>query len=223
MFTGGFAMKRMGVLSLACAAAFSVAACNHTSTNGNETAATGAVGTSGAVETAVQSSDRDFVNHMLADGTAEIELGKLASTHAASADVKRFGEMMVQDHTSAGNDLKKIASTWNVEPNPSLDDKHRDLMDRLSKLNGADFDKAYIDAMIDDHQDAVGDLESRVDSEASLTDRLTNKDSANAKPVPERSDNAPKADLNAWSANALPVVQHHLDEAKMLQDKLDQH
>jgi putative membrane protein len=215
-------MKRMGLTSVMCAVALTVA-CNgraRTDNNTNTTNEPAAVGTAGAAETKVHDSDRDFVNHMLSDGTAEVELGKLAATHAASPDVKRFGQMMVSDHTKAGDDLKKIATTWNVVPSPKLDDKHQDLMNKLSKLHGKDFDREYISAMVDDHQDAVGDLKSRVDSEASLKDRLTNKDSANANVVPEKSDNAPKADLNAWSANALPVVQHHLDEAKRIKDHL---
>jgi len=217
-------MKRMGLTSVVCAVALTVACNGRTRTDNanNANTDTAAVGTSGAAaaETKVHDTDRDFVNHMLMDGTAEVELGKLAATHAASPDVKRFGQMMVSDHTKAGDDLKKIASTWNVVPNPTLDDKHQDLMNKLSKLKGKDFDREYISAMVDDHQDAVGDLKSRVDSEAGLKDRLANRDSANANVVPEKSDNAPKADLNAWSANALPVVQHHLDEAKRIKDHL---
>lgn len=212
-------MKRMGMGAIVCAAALAVA-CG----NGNGRVDKGdVVGTTGeaAVDRSVHDSDRDFINQMLGGGTAEVDLGKLAVTHAASADVKRFGQMMVQDHTKAGDELKKIAATWKVEPMPKVADKHQDLMNRLAKLKGAEFDREYMKAMVDDHEEDVDELQSRVDSEASLKDRITNKDSANARPVPERSNNAPKADVNAWAANALPVVRHHLDEAKMIKDKLD--
>ena len=48
-------------------------------------------------------------------------------------------------------------------------------MDKLSKLNGTEFDKEYMSAMVDDHGDAVRDLRSRVDENRSVTDRLTGK------------------------------------------------
>lgn len=215
-------MKRMGVLSLACAAALTVA-CNGPARTDDDRNGPAAVGTAGEADrTAIHDSEKDFINHQLSDGTAEIELGKLASERAARADVKRFAQMMVQDHTSAGMELKEIAAKYNVQPVAQVDEKHKDLMDRLSKLRGADFDREYIDAMVDDHENAVDMLEGRVDSNASLTDRITNKDSANAQQVvPEASDNAPTAAVNAWAAKTLPTVRHHLDEAKTLDDKLD--
>jgi len=75
--------------------------------------------------------------------------------------------------------------------------------------------------MVDDHQDAVDSLEGRVDSTASLKDKITDKESANAQAVPEKTDNAVAASVNEWAAKTLPVVRHHLDEAKTINDKLD--
>jgi len=219
-FKGGH-MKRMGILSIACAAALTVA-CNGNNARSDNRNEPAAIGTAGEADrTAVHDGEKDFINHQLADGTAEVELGKMASQRAVNPDVKRFAQMMVQDHTKAGDELKAVATKYGVQPMPKTDDKHQDLMDKLSKLRGADFDREYIKAMVDDHENAVDSLESRVDSTAGVKDRLTNKDSANAKTVPEPSDNAPKAAVNQWAANALPTVRHHLDEAKMLNDKLD--
>jgi putative membrane protein len=205
---------------IVCAVALA-AACNSNARtdNRNEPAAIGTAGE--ADHTAVHDSEKDFINHQLADGSAEVELGKMASERAANPDVKRFAQMMVQDHTSAGNELKAVASKYGIQPAPALDDKHQDLMNRLSKLRGAEFDREYISAMVDDHENAVDSLESRVDSTASLKDRATNKDSANSQVVPEQTDNAPAAAVNAWAAKVLPTVQHHLSEAKTLDDKLD--
>jgi putative membrane protein len=217
-------MKRMGLPAMICALALA-AACN---TNGRTTTTTdnanepAAVGTAGdADRTAVQDSDKDFVNKMLADGNAEVELGQLAAERAANADVKRFGQMMVTDHSKAGDELKAIATQNGIQAAPALEDKHQDLMKRLSSLRGAEFDREYIDAMVDAHQDAVDSLQSRVDSTASLKDRITNSDSANAQVTPEETDNAPKAAVNEWAAKTLPAVQHHLDEAKRLDDAID--
>jgi putative membrane protein len=213
-------MKRMGVLSLACAAAFAMACNGNARTdNRNEPAAVGTAGE--ADRTAVHDSDKDFVNHMLSDGMAEVELGKMASQRAVNPDVKRFGQMMVDDHSKAGDELKAIAGQYGVQPAPAIDDRHQDLMNKLSKLRGSQFDREYIDAMVDGHEKVVDSLQGRVDSTAPLKDRIANKDQADKQVVPEKSDNAPKASINAWAANALPVVRHHLDEAKRLDDLLD--
>lgn len=222
-------MKRMGLASIACAAALTVA-CN-TNARGTDTRTDNqraeqnapAVATTGnADERVVHDSDRDFINHQLADGTAEVELARLASTHAASPDVKRFATMMVQDHTKAGNELKQVASQYNVTTTPTIDEKHQDVMNRLSKLNGASFDREYIKAMIDDHENAVDSLESRVDSSASLKEKITHpREAKEAPPVAEPSDNAIKASVNAWAASTLPTIRRHLDEAKSIHDRLE--
>ena len=103
-------MKRMGVLAMACAAALTVA-CNSNARTDNRTD-TEVVGTAGEAErNAVQDSDKDFVNQQLSGGMAEVELGRMASQRAVHPDVKRFGQMMVEDHTKAGNELKEIAAT----------------------------------------------------------------------------------------------------------------
>ena len=103
-------MKRMGILSLACAAAFAMA-CNGPARTDNRTDSA-AVGTAGEAERAVHDSDKDFVNNMLSDGMAEVELGKMARERAVNPEVKRFGQMMVDDHSKAGDELKKIAGGY---------------------------------------------------------------------------------------------------------------
>jgi putative membrane protein len=134
---------------------------------------------------------------------------------------------MVDDHTKAGNELATIASRYNVPVPTELDDKHRDLRDKLAKLQGADFDREYIDAMVDDHNEDLDKLGSRVDKKtledykAQVADRASGKTvKADVKAVailPERSDNAATMSLNEWASTAYPVVQAHLDTAKTLQ------
>ena len=48
-----------------------------------------------------------WVQDIAMHNMAEIELGKLASEKAANAQVKQYGQMMVRDHTTAGNELKQ--------------------------------------------------------------------------------------------------------------------
>jgi putative membrane protein len=217
-------MKRLGALSIALLTVVTMSACNSNATdNRTSDANQPAVGTSGVDGNAVSVGDRNFVQDLWANGDAEVQLGKLAAERGASADVKRFGEMMVQDHSKAGEQLKQIAAQYNIQPDPKKADAHRDAMDTLAKLRGGEFDREFINRMIDDHQNAVNDLQGRVDYKGSTTDRITKGTAGsdrNTNVKPEKADNHLEAQLNEWAATALPTVQHHLDEARMIKDKL---
>jgi putative membrane protein len=213
-------MKFRGLLALACAGAL-MAGCNNNRTS-NTAAENREAGTTGTAGTNISTSDRNFVSDQLSDGMAEVELARLAKDHAANAEVKQFAQTMIDDHTKAGDQLKQIASQYSIAPESKIDDKHQDLVDKLSKLNGADFDKQYMDAMVDDHQNAVSDLRSRVDENRSLSDRITGKNPENPAAVtPEKSNNNVDAAINEWAANTLPTIETHLDRAKQIQDSLD--
>jgi putative membrane protein len=217
-------MKRLGVLSIALATAVTLA-CNSRPSgdtvagNGADRQAVGTAGIAGSND--ISAADRTFIQDMMNDGDAEVQLGKLASERAASADVKRVARMMVEDHTKAGGELKQIAATYNIPAEPAkADDAHHDLMDKLAKLNGAAFDREYMNAMVDGHQDVVDRLESHVDSNAGLKDRVTGAPAKDTNVSPEKADSHVEASINQWSAATLPVVRHHLDEAKTIQDSL---
>ena len=213
-------MKVNGLFALVCAVAL-MAGCNSSNRTSN-TIANREAGTTGTAGAAVSNSDKNFVNDALSDGMAEVELAKVAKDHALSPEVKQFAQLMIDDHTKAGDQLKQIASTNAIPQEAKLDDKHTNLMDKLSKLNGTDFDKEYMSAMVDDHEDAVRDLRSRVDENRSATDRLTGKNPENPAAVkPEKSDNAVTIRINEWAANNLPTVEQHLDRAKQIKDDLD--
>ena len=223
-------MKPFGFLSFVCAAALTVACAGDTR---NDTATTvddtSTVGTSG--EASISGGDRDFVTEMLQDGTAEVQLGTMASERGSSAAVKQFGQQMVQDHTKAGEQLKQIASRYGIQPDTTaLSDDHRDLMDRLSKLQGAEFDREYINAMVDGHEDVLDKLESRVDEDRNIgttgqsgtSARTGTSESEPSTSIrPESSDNQIEASLNSWAADTLPVVQKHLEQAKSIDQTLE--
>ena len=209
-------MKAKGLLALVCAVALT-AACNN-----NRTANSREAGTTGTAGAGISNSDKNFVSDQLSDGMAEVELAKVARDHAANADVKQFAQMMIDDHTKAGDQLKQIATSNAIPLDTKIDDKHQNLMDKLSKLNGADFDKEYMSATVDDHQDAVSDLRSRVDENRSASDRVTGRNPENPAAVrPEQSDNRVTMSINEWAANTLPTVERHLDRAKVIKDSVD--
>jgi putative membrane protein len=181
------------MLGLSLAA--SIAACNNNGANdANHTAARD---TGAAVGTAGANADRDWIQDQLEDGQAEIQLAQLASERATNPQVKEFAQMMIKDHQAAGNALKQAASAANVQVNPPMepDNDHKDLQEDLSKLSGMDFDKKYIDTMVDEHQEAVNELEKKTDAD--------------------------NMQVRQWASNTLPTVRQHLERAKQIQESLN--
>lgn len=199
-------MKNMARLAVVCAAVLALA-CDTTPRTETAADTDATIGTTGVSE-----GHREFVEESLAAGMAEVELARLAQQRAASSEVKQFADMMIRDHTKAGDELKQIANRHSIEAPAQLEQEHRELMERLSDLRGEEFDRAYMDAMVDSHQDVVAHLRSRAD-----VDRYGDNKGAVA---PEQSDNPVEASLNQWAANALPTTRHHLDEARRLDNML---
>ena len=221
-------MRRFGLLSLVFAAALAVG-CNQTprqDTSANPPAGGSAVGTAGTNN--VTAGDRDFVHDVALANMAEIDLAQLALQQSTNADVKKFAQMMIDDHTKAGDQLKSIASQHNIEVPTQIDDKHQDLHNKLAEKKGLDFDKEYASQMVDGHQDFVDKLESRIDKKT--VDEWKSKTTGSAggeatKPevqgqaatvLPEKSDNPITAAINQWAADTYPTAQAHLTAAKSL-------
>lgn len=81
----------------------------------------------------------------------EIKLGQVAQTNASLPSVKKFGAYMVKSHTAINASLTKLAAAEKISIPTTLDTKHQAVLNKLSKLKGAAFDKAYIPAMVDGH------------------------------------------------------------------------
>jgi putative membrane protein len=97
-------------------------------------------------------ADKHFVHEALMGGMAEVQLGQIASQKAAGQDVKQFGQKMVEDHTKTGDQMKGVASQIGVPAPAALSPEDQALKTRLEGLSGAQFDRAYIRAMVKDHQ-----------------------------------------------------------------------
>lgn len=181
-------MKRIGLLPIAFAAMLAVA-CGGDTARDNE----GAVGTAG-----VDPGDKKFVEELFAGNMAEVELGKLGTDRASNSEVKRFSQMVVRDHTQAIEQLKQMTA-GHVDPPAQLPEDARDTIDRLSKLRGNEFDREYIDVMVEKHEDTVDKLENRVDNGRA-----------------EKDDDHLGARANQFAAKVLPTVRRHLEEAKRI-------
>lgn len=98
-------------------------------------------------------ADKAFVQKAAEGGLAEVKLGQLAAEKASDAEVKQFGQKMVDDHTNLNNQMKPIAEKLGVTVPESLAPKEQALYDRLNGLSGEQFDKAYVQAMVKDHHE----------------------------------------------------------------------
>jgi putative membrane protein len=133
--------------------------------------------------------DAGFVTKAAQGGMAEVNLGTMAAQKAASADVKTFGNTMVTDHSKANDELKQLAASKGVTLPADVGKENQDVADKLGKLTGAAFDKAYMKDMVEDHEKDVKDFE-------------------------KASKSAKDPDLKAWAAKTLPTLQGHLKMAK---------
>jgi putative membrane protein len=187
-------MKRTGLLAVAFAAVFTVACGGANSGTRDE------VGTAGE---GVSNDVQRFVHDAGIAGTAEVELGRLASERATNPRVKEFAQMMVRDHTAASNELKMAVAPYRVEVPAQMDDKHRDLAEKLRGMQGMEFDREYMSAMVDGHEDVKDMLEPRSDEQ------------------PDQDEPAETA-VNAWAKKTLPAVDHHLAMAREIRQQLDE-
>jgi putative membrane protein len=153
-------------------------------------------------------NDRAFVEKIGQANFAEARLGQLAAERAANAQVKRFASRMVNDHQKANNELKSIASKMAVQLPADLDAKHRELYDRLSKLKGAEFDREYMKAMVDGHQEVLSELERQADDSAGRSVG-TSGDASQA-----------HASVTGYAKKMVPDVREHLEQAKQINGKL---
>ena len=157
------------------------------------------VGMALAVATAsgasAQSGDQAFVTKLAGVAMGEVELGMLAKDKASSRDVKGFAQRMIDDHGKAGEELKAIAQRKHFTWPSGLAPDAVALKDKLSKLNGAAFDRAYIDAMVNGHREVLGIVKAQAQSGAD-------------------------AEVKAWATKASSSVQAHLTHAQDVQREL---
>ncbi len=160
--------------------------------------------------------DRAFALEAADGGMAEVALGKLATEKASDPDVKQFGQRMVDDHSKANDQLKSIAGQLNYTLPGDMSHKHKTLVDKLSKLNGPAFDKAYMDQMVDDHlhdvaafhKEATGGQNEALKNFAAQTEPTLREHLKSAKEVSGKVGNAAKkGSVKKTSGNRSEAIQ----------------
>ena len=154
------------------------------------------LGVASAQGAAQPAGDQDFVSRAALLNMAAIQIGHMATKQAQRTDVKEFAQSTIEDHLKAQKQLADAASGAGVRWPTKLDDKYRQIEQRLAKLGNDQFDREYMKAMIDRDRDVEKMLAAR-GSSSGETDSLAAK-------------------VNQWAAATLPEVRAHLKEAEQV-------
>ena len=139
----------------------------------------------------LSSSSMTFLQRAGQDGQAEVEMGQLIVQNAQNPALKQMGNRLIADHTLANQQLQALADQKGVTVSTQLEPQDQRALDRLSSLNGTDFDRAAEQQLISDHQRDI-----QMYQNAAIT--------------------AQDPDIKAFAQNNVPVLQQHLDMAWQL-------
>jgi len=140
-------------------------------------------------------ADEEFAKKAAQGGMAEVKLGQLAEEKASNDTVKKFAKRMVEDHGKANDELKEAAMKESITLPTDMDSKDEATYERLSKLSGEAFDKAYARDMVKDHQQDIAEFRKEANS--------GRKDS-----------------IKSFAAQTLPTLQDHLKEARQMEQSV---
>lgn len=141
--------------------------------------------------TRLNKADSLFVVKAATGGMEEVQGGQAAQQNAQNERVRSFGQMMVNDHTQANNELMGLASAKGLTIPGDLPAARQKMVDQMKNMKGSSFDKHYIGMMVTDHKKNVADFE-------------------------RASNTASDPDLKAWATKTLPVLRMHLDSAQAI-------
>jgi len=143
----------------------------------------------------VNEADREFVSRAATGGTAEVELGRVATQRAVRPSVRSFAERMVADHGRANAELAALARRKGLDVPTALEPSQQAMRDRLSGLSGPDFDRAYMSEIVRDHTEDIALFERAAEISSD-------------------------PDLKAWATRSLPMLRDHLALARQVNSEV---
>ena len=94
----------------------------------------------------------EFLAQALQDSLAEVELCEMALQKTANDEVKKFAQRMIDEHSQMGREIEQLAGRKNLSLPTDVSDEDRSVMDRLSTLDGPDFDRQFIEHNVKEHE-----------------------------------------------------------------------
>jgi putative membrane protein len=135
--------------------------------------------------------DKKFLKEAAKGNTAEVELGKLALQNSSNDNVKAFAKRLVDDHTKCAEQLKQVASKENMEVPTEAEAKTQSKLDKLGKLSGQSFDKAFLKDAVKEHKSDIRMFQSEAQGGTNPA-------------------------IKQFASQTLPTLQQHLELAKNL-------
>ena len=145
--------------------------------------------------TQISDDDRDFMMKAGHAGHAEISAAKMALEKTDNADVRRFAQRMIDDHSQANEKLKEIAEEKNVTLPGEPNEEQKEKADELSELSGDEFDEEYMNAQVKDHKKVIGFFE-------------------------DEDENGADSDVVGFAKKTLPTLESHLEMAEDIYNDL---
>jgi putative membrane protein len=115
----------------------------------------------GSSTQALAKSDTAFLTDAIQGNLAEISMGQLAQKNGGSDRVRSFGQMLVEDHSTANEKAKSLAQAQGVTLPTAPKPEAKTEFERLSKLNGDNFDKEFAKHMVADHKKDIAEFEAQ--------------------------------------------------------------
>jgi putative membrane protein len=192
---------RRTMIFVALIAIFCMAGCtpvenvNTANSNANANRAATTPTTTPVTSAPARRTDTAFAMEVAQNGIAEIALARLAAKNAQSADVKRFAQRVITDHTKVSNELKQIATSKGITLPADMKEEQKATVTRLTALKGAEFDREFMTIMAENHDKSV----------------TTFKEVARDGTDPE---------IKAFAAKTLPTLEAHQKMAHEIHGKL---
>jgi putative membrane protein len=158
---------------------------------------TALLGIAGPALAASRTSDANFLQEVVRTDSTDTQIGQLAIQKSSSAGVKKLGQMLIDDHATAGPEAARLANTLNVSLPIDQAPDQQATYSALSGLSGAAFDRAFIDAVIQSKQAAIAKFEAQAQS----------------------GDGA----VAAYAEKTLPGLESQLQMARMLKMRASEH
>jgi putative membrane protein len=141
-------------------------------------------------------NDSEFLVGATEINLEEIAIGQLAQQKSTNPEIKKFGKMLVDDHTKLSGEVKTVAQARNFSLPTSITEDGQEKYNKLNEKSGVDFDKKFVDMMVDGHEKAI--------------DKFT-----------KASKNSTDEEIKTWASNNIASLTAHLQHAKMLKQELD--
>jgi putative membrane protein len=106
---------------------------------------------------AAEKPSQTFLKKAIEGNYAEVQMGQLAQQKGQSDDVKKFGQMLSDDHSAANQKAIDAAKSMGVTPPDGPNAKQKAEYEKLQKMTGAKFDREFATHMVADHEKDIAE------------------------------------------------------------------